>query len=162
MIPHEKERLVRILCDLNLPEGQWILSGSGVLCLHGIERDRPMGDVDIFVATRLWFEILRSAMYSEDTWKVWTTDPEDPARRSDPPYLYKEMHGIEVNIFSAWRRRQVGNIDVAWWIANAEMVDGWPCVALQFLLDWKDALGRAKDATDIERIQEYLKRRKAA
>lgn len=167
MLPHEKQRLLRVLEDLNLPEDQWILSGSGSLVMHGIERDRPMGDVDIFCATRLWFDlyheglvgIIREGSYAP--WHVWTTDPDDPKRRADPPYLYKEIHGIEVNVFHSWRKRGVGDIDVAFWLANAEIIDGIPCVSLQFMLDWKEQIGRAKDQTDIERIKEFLvKRRK--
>jgi hypothetical protein len=169
MIPHEKPRLIRVLKDLSLPKGQWVLSGSGVMCLHGIERDRPMGDVDIFVATRVWFDLLFGGLYktisgpprSLDGWSVFTTEPTDPDRRCDPPYLFKEMHGIEVNIFSDWRLREVGNIDAAKLIREAEMVEGWPCATLEFLLDWKDQVGRAKDTRDIEVLRKHLSRRKA-
>jgi hypothetical protein len=120
MIPHEKQRLLKVIADLNLPEGQWFLSGSGVLVMHGIDRGRPMGDVDIFLATRPWFELLGSSLfdYNRQNWNVFTTNPEDPKRRVDPPYLYKEMHGIEVNIFFNWRHRSVGDIDVAHWMNN--------------------------------------------
>jgi hypothetical protein len=42
--------------------------GLGVMCLHGIERDRPMGDVDIFVATRVWFDLLFGGLYKTISW----------------------------------------------------------------------------------------------
>ena len=166
MIPHEKQRLEKVLHALNLPEGQWALSGSGVLVLHGIERNRPMGDVDIFLATRPWFDLFFRSINPAQLhvpvakpWQIFTTIPEDPKRRMDPPYLYKEMHGIEVNVFHQWRQRNIGDIDTAHWVNNAEKVQGWPCVPLQFLLDWKCEVGRAKDQNDIERIKEYLQRR---
>ena len=169
----EAPRLKKILYELDLPAGQWVLSGSGVMVLHGIERDRPMGDVDIFLATRSWFDLYHAGLFfgvmqgarledKREGWKIWTTHPNNPAERSDPPYLFKTIHGLEVNIFSGWRKRGVGDIDVAHWIHNAQRVDGIPCIPLQFLLDWKDAMGRAKDATDIERIREHLKRQEGS
>jgi hypothetical protein len=167
MIPHEKPRLIRVLEDLDLPEGQWVLSGSGVMCLHGIERDRPMGDVDIFLATRTWFRYYHEGLVGlldpntqNHPWKVFTTDPDDPDRRCDPPYLYKEMHGIEVNIFSSWRLRGIGDINASELIRDAEMVEGWPCASLEFLLSWKDEVGRAKDTKDIEVLKKHLERKK--
>lgn len=167
MIPHEKTRLLRVLDDLNLPEGQWFLSGSGVLVMHGIDRGRPMGDVDIFLATRPWFELYHEGLVgiirepeSFQPWRVFTTEPTDSKRIVDPPYLYKEMHGIEVNVFYNWRRRNVGDIDVAHWMINAEKIEGVPCTPLQYMLDWKMEVGRAKDTTDIERIREHLERKK--
>jgi len=161
--PTEKPRLLKILYELDLPKGQWVLSGSGVLVLNGIERDRPMGDVDIFVATRTWFELfyqsIENAMLhieSGDYWRIFTTDPTDVKRRADPPYLYRMMHGIEVNVFSDWRKRGIGDIDVAFWLANPEMVEGIPCLPVKFLLDWKEQMGRAKDQTDIESIKKWM------
>lgn len=144
----ERERLVAILTELELPAGQWVLAGSGSLVIRGIERPRPMGDVDIFIATRTWF-----MMEHTRTWSVFTTDPNDRKRRCDPPYLFKELYDLEVNVFGSWRLRSNGNIDAAWWIHNAEDVDGWPCVPLQLLLDWKRSEGRAKDVDDIKIIE---------
>jgi hypothetical protein len=170
MIPHEKDRLEKVLQDMHyefgpqLQQNRWVLAGSGVLCLHGIDRGRPMGDVDIFCATRLWYDLYVKGLVGlardgEQPWRVFTTDPDDPKRRVDPPYLYKEMHGIEVNVFCGWRKRATGNIDVGNWIHNAELVEGWPCVPLQFLLDWKEEEGRAKDVTDIAQIKKFLEKR---
>lgn len=161
-LPGEKPRLLRILRELDLPEGQWVLNGSGVLVMHGIERDRPMGDVDIFVATRLWFDLYHASLMAppsdgqQPPWSIFTTDPDDPKRRCDPPYLFRDMHGIEVNVFSNWRRRSVGDIDVNWSILNAEMIEGIPCYPLRGILDWKEQVGRAKDSTDIAAIRRHL------
>lgn len=165
MIPHEKPRLLRVLEDLALPEGQWALSGSGVLVMHGIERNRPMGDVDIWLATRPWFGLLS---IDDPTpwggflprWNVFTTDPENPATRCDPAFLFKEMHGIEVNIFCQWRTIGVGDINVTQWINDAELVEGIPCVPLQHILNWKDEMGRAKDSQDIEVLKKHLARKR--
>jgi hypothetical protein len=156
-------RLKAIATDLNIPNGRWVLAGSGSMVMHGI--DRRMRDVDIFCATQTWFSLMSRAigetLSGEHKWSVFATDPDDPQKRCDPPYLYRTMHDIEVNVFSGWRRRGVGDIDVAFWIHNAVMVDGIPCVNLQFILDWKLEVGRDKDVADIPLLQEYLERQHA-
>lgn len=151
---NDKERLNRILQELDLPKGQYALAGSGVLVLHDIERPKQMGDVDIFLATRPWF-----ALHGRGDWSVFTTDPNDARRRSDPPYLFKTLHGLEVNIFSEWRNRDVGNINVGQWIHSAVEVgpNKWPCVRLDFLLDWKRSVRRPKDIDDIRILTEALR-----
>lgn len=153
----EKERIKQIAADLALPEGQWVLSGSGILIMHDIKRAKPMGDVDIFVATRVWIDMLLASVHGFGRkWGVYTTDPADSATRCDPPYLYCDMYGIEVNIFSSWRTRHVGDLDVNFLIHNAQPVDGIPCYSLQFILDWKRETGRAKDVDDIRILEEHL------
>lgn len=151
----ERQRLDRVLRQLNLPKGRWVLSGSGVMVLHGM--DRKMGDVDIFIATRCWFDLLATGL-----WQVYTTDPDDFKRRADPPYLYRTVGDIEVNVFFDWRKRGVGDIDVNFWLHNAEYVGGWPCIPLAFILYWKQEVGRAKDYHDIVAIQEHLGKGEAA
>jgi hypothetical protein len=59
--PVFRENLARLLTILTqikpaLPDGQWFLNGSAVLYLHDIWTGRPMGDLDVFLATRPWFE----------------------------------------------------------------------------------------------------------
>lgn len=151
-VDQERERLVAILRDLDLPPGGFCLSGSAVLVLHGIQRSKEMGDLDIFIPTRTWFQL-----YESGEWSLWTTDPEDPTRRHDPPYLIREVRGLEVNVFSEWRKRGVGDIDVAFWTCNSELVKGWPCVRLEFVLNWKEAVGRDKDLDDIKLLRQYLR-----
>lgn len=41
----DRERLERILGELALPEGQWVLSGSGILTLHGLDRHKDVHDI---------------------------------------------------------------------------------------------------------------------
>jgi hypothetical protein len=54
---------------------------------------------------------------------------------------------------------EVGDINAAELIREAEMVEGWPCASLEFLLDWKDEVGRAKDTRDIEVLRKHLERK---
>jgi hypothetical protein len=149
----DRSRLLNIARDLNIPSGRWVLAGSGAMVMHGI--DRTMRDVDIFCATATWLSIY-SERYRGHPWEVFATDPDDTMRRCDPPYLYRTMHDIEVNVFQSWRKRGVGDIDTAFWIHNAEMVGDIPCVSLQFLLDWKIEVGRSKDIADIALLKARL------
>jgi hypothetical protein len=168
---NEVERIKRICRDLNLPDKQWILNGSGVLALHGIDRGRPMGDMDVFCTTEAWFRMLRREELLIDdapggqlgryvSWNVFTTDGRDPRRMCDPPYLYAEMYGLEVNIFFSWRERPhergAGDMYIPDYIAAAEIVDGIPCAPLGFLISWKLTTGRTKDLTDVIAIREHL------
>lgn len=156
-VEFERGRLVRIIDRLNLERGQWALCGSGVMLMHRIDRGRAMGDVDIFVATRQWMEMVHGSIVGTGLdWKVFTTDPSDPRRRCDPPYLYRHIDGIEVNVFFEWRKRGIGDIDVNDMIRNAEMVDGVPCAPLDFLLRWKEEVGREKDTSDIMLLRSHL------
>lgn len=158
-LSQEAERIHRIMDVLALPPGQFMLSGSAVMVLHGIQRHKPMGDLDVFLAARPWMElacIQTKEVSVHGVWRVWTTDPADPLCAYDPPYLIRELFGLEVNVFPWWRRRGVGDIDVAFWAANAETVAGLPCVPLGLLLDWKVQLGRDKDLRDILAIREHL------
>lgn len=164
---NERERIHRIVNDLALTDGRYVLAGSAVMVLHGI--DRAPRDIDIFVATATWFNIYNTTEASQFTglgsspanlltrvWSLFVTDPDDRMRRSDPPYLYRVMHGIEVNIFHSWRKRGIADIDVAFWLHNAEIVDGIRCIPLNCLLHWKEVLGRAKDQVDIEVLKLHL------
>lgn len=150
-MPDDYNRLQRIMTALDLPDDQYAIAGSGALVLNGVERTRPMGDLDIFIATRTWF-----GLYHEPDWSVFTTDPNDRKRRCDPPYLFKTIEGLEVNVFSEWRKRGHGDINVGQWIYSAVLAGGWPCVRLDFLLDWKESVGRDKDLSDISAIKRHL------
>lgn len=148
----EAEQIDRILIDLALPRGQWVLAGSGVMVLHGIEREKSLSDLDIFCSTHLWFDL----MSANKGWCWWATQGMDPARRCDPPYLYKTVEDLEVNLFYGWRARNYGNINVNMSIETAEEVKGWPCMKLPRLLSWKQAANREKDQADIKAIKATL------
>lgn len=151
---NEAKQIDRILIGLALPRGQWVLAGSGVMVLHGIEREHPLSDLDIFCSTRLWFDRLYD--YAGGGWRVYTTSPMDPARKCDPPYLYKVIDGLEVNLFFGWRARDYGNLNVNSTIEYAEEVAGWPSMTLGKLLAWKQAANREKDQSDIMAISALL------
>ena len=152
-----RRRVTRILDELALPSNQYMINGSGAMLLQGISeevRGRPIGDLDIFCATRLWFDL-----YHKDFWQLVTPNPEDPDRRCDPPILRSFMYELEINVFSSWRWRTYGNFDVNGIIRNAILVDGrYPCAHLNFILAWKKEVRRDKDITDIEVIERFKSR----
>lgn len=143
--------LDQLVCENVLKPGNWVLAGSGVMVLEGLERERPMGDVDIFMATRDWLHA-----YNICRWDIFTTEPDDPKRRCDPPYLFKEVEGLEVNLFAQWRVRGIGDIDVNQWVHSSQDIKGWPCVPLRLLFDWKRSVGRAKDMDDIRIMSNHF------
>lgn len=150
-----RERIVRILGDLGLPSSQYMINGSGAMILQGIteeERGRPVGDLDIFCATRLWMDLLFS-----QKWQLVTPNPTDAHHRCDPPILRAVMYGLEVDIFHSWRWRTYGNFDVNGIIANAVLVENrWPCAKLEFILAWKREVLRDKDITDVKVLERRL------
>lgn len=157
-----REQIVRVLNDLFLPSSQYMINGSGAMFLQGIteqERGRALGDLDIFCATRLWFDLLFYRLQTHDDvkWQLVTPSPADPLRRCDPPILRTFMYGLEVDVFHSWRHRRRGNFDVNGIIANAVLVDGrWPCATLEFVLAWKRDTLRPKDVEDIKVLERRL------
>lgn len=157
------ECITRILNELALPPSQYMVNGSGAMILQGItekERGRPVGDLDIFCATRLWFDLLYGN--GKNVWQLVTPSPDDPDRRCDPPILRAFMYELEINVFSAWRWRTYGNFDVNGIIRNATLVDGrYPCAHLNFILAWKREVRRKKDLEDVEVIEHFKEARNA-
>lgn len=167
---HECERIHKIWNALALPDGQGMLNGSGVLALHGIERGRPMGDMDVFTTTQAWFDILNGRNQTRMAdgppghrlvdWHVFTTEGRDPRRQCDPPYLYATMYGLEVNIFYSWRQRPdddgAGDMYTPHYLRAAEVVDGIPCAPIGFIIHWKLTTGRTKDLTDVIAMRSHF------
>ena len=153
----EREKIVGICEALDLPKDQYCVCGSGVMVMHGIERDRPMGDLDIFCTTALWFKLYED-ISGGLTWGLFLPDPYDAKRRCDPPYLFINMMELEVNVFFDWRLRDVGNIDVNEMIAGATEIDGIPVASLMTLYQWKSDILREKDEPDLRAIEEYFRR----
>jgi hypothetical protein len=154
-----KVKVKHIITELHIPHGRFVLAGSGVMVMHGM--DREPRDLDIFTTTRQWFGMMKELTWAAggtltSLWNLWTPEPDDHVARCDPPYLYRRMHDLDVTVYFHWRQRGVGDIDGNFWIHNAEVVDGIPCLPLPMLLAWKESMGRAKDAVDIVSIRGFL------
>jgi len=151
----DREKVEQILRALHFPLGQYVIGGSGSMLLHGIDRD--LRDLDIFVSTALWFRLYES---TELTWGLVLPDPNVDAEKADPPILTVRFLELDVEVYFNYRRRSIGDIDVAFWLKNFVLADGWPCIPLPILRGWKDQVGRAKDARDIELIDAWLDKAK--
>jgi len=126
--------------QLDLPTGEYVVLGSGVLGALGI---RAIADVDLLVTPRL-FTRLR-----ERGWEYSTLDYDGQLRE-------KLTFGVAEAFQDFWYGDQ--KPDPAQLIANAELIKGIPFLPLAALLKIKHVLGRPKDQSDITLIENYLAR----
>lgn len=151
----EREKIISILTALRLPRGQYIVAGSGAMVLHEVPRTRPIGDLDIFVSTALWFQLYENA--NGFIWGLFVPDSRDVKRKADPPYLFANFLGIEVNVFFDWRKRETGNFNVAEALERRIFTkDHWPTLDLPTVLRLKQESHRDKDLDDIAVLEEVL------
>jgi hypothetical protein len=151
-------RLNRILDNCGIEPDKFVVGGSAVMALRGM--DREVGDLDLFVATRTWFDIYHAGLLGifeghKMPWKMYTTEPDDPHRACDPPFLYRTVDGLEINVFHAWRTRGYADINLAEWLHSPEFVRGWRCAPLSALYNWKREARREKDLPDLRMIEEW-------
>lgn len=132
-ICHEVKRL-------DLPSGEYIVIGSGILGALGI---REVGDIDLLVTPRV-FEMLRD--------RGWTYEvAEYDGRKRD------KLSSGSAEAFKDFWYGDV-NPDPARMIAEAIFIKDIPFLSLEKLLEIKRAFSREKDLADICLIEAYLKR----
>lgn len=159
----ERQRIIDICDNMHFPPDEYIVVSSGSMIMHGItqeERGKPMGDLDIFCTTSLWFHLTNQVSFSEtdderlllrkEQWNIVVPNPRDKTRRADPPILRRMLYGLNVDVFFNWRTRPKGNLDVNFLLNQAIFINDIPCVPMQHVYDWKCEVGRAKDQRDIE------------
>lgn len=129
--------IIREVKSLNLPEGKYVVFGSGPLQVHGI---RQSSDIDILTTPEL-YDRLKNQGWDEGRW--------------EPPYPGSYLYRGNFQIVNNWNYG-VYNPDPRQLIDTAEIIDGVPFVPLQEVLLWKRAFGREKDKEDIRLIEEYL------
>jgi len=125
---------------LDLPSGEYVVLGSGVLGALGI---RAIADVDLLVTPRLF------AQLRERGWEYSTMDYTGHLRE-------KLTFGVAEVFQDFWYGDQTPDPEKL--IANAEMIKGVPFLPLAELLKIKHVLGRPKDQSDIKLIESYLAR----
>lgn len=126
--------------NLNLPLGQYVVVGSGIMQALGIKEAR---DIDIVVIPEL-FEKCKQEGWEQISW----TYPE----KLGQIYLRKgfvELY-LDVNCGSC-------NPTTEELIENAEIINGVPFIGLDQLISFKKAYGKEKDFADIKLIEEYQK-----
>ncbi|TSC89985.1 MAG: hypothetical protein G01um10145_416 [Microgenomates group bacterium Gr01-1014_5] len=132
----EFQKLVKQLKELNLPEDQHVVVGSGALAARGM---REANDFDVLVTKQLWDRLASN-------YKVEIT-PEgiENINLGDIQILGKGSVFSDENI-----------ADLQTLIQTAEAVEGVCFINLPYLKKFKQKLGREKDLKDIELIDRYL------
>jgi len=128
-------KLENLLCELrelNLPNGQFVIFGSGPM---GIRRLREINDIDVIVTPDLWKQLI---------------DNYDPI---DHDHGLKKITIGKVEILNG-SYPNVGSIEEL--IADADLIDGLPFVQLAKVLDWKRLRCELKDQQDIPIIENFL------
>ena len=120
---------------LHFPVGQYVVFGGGILEALGI---RNTYDVDVMVTSELFEKLRESKIYKEEV-------------RWGKIFLIGDQ--IEIGTKLDWENYST-TIEKA--INTATIIDGVPFLNLQETIKFKKAMGREKDFTDIELINEYL------
>lgn len=125
---------------LNLPHGQYVVVGSGIMAAKGI---RPVNDLDI-VVTPAVFEIFKEL-------KGWELLPWTKEGIEGKEWL----RNGEVEIYEQLSRKE-GSLSVEDLLKDSEIINGVPFITLDKLVEFKRAYGRAKDFEDVCTIENYL------
>lgn len=127
------------LKKLNLPKGKYAVFGSGPLAIRGLRENK---DIDIMVKSGLWKELKKK--YPDRIKK--TKD-----NKAESIHL-GNIEILEIN-YQDWSSFID---DPNKLIDQAEIIQGFPFVKLDHLLECKKIMNREKDWKDIELINNYL------
>jgi len=114
--------------ELNLPDGKYAIFGSGPLAVRGL---RDSSDLDVIVKEELWEKLSKK-------------------------YSLNKNGGLQIGnieVYNKWLEDK--NINHL--IDSAEKIAGYKFVKLEYVLAWKETMGRDKDKKDVELIKKYLK-----
>jgi hypothetical protein len=128
------------LKKLNLPSGQYIVVGSGVMSAKGI---RPTSDLDIVTTPKI-FEQYKKMV----GWKLleWTK----------PDIRGKEwLRNGAVELYQQFSLKS-GSLSVVDLLEDSEVINGVAFMSLEQLIKYKKEYGRPKDFEDIRLIQDYI------
>jgi len=128
--------LIEKIKGLNLPFGEYVVIGGGILEVLNI---RPAVDIDVAVLSQLYKQLKETGEWKE-------------SEKHGKYCLEKETFEIATGVSCGDYKPAVEEI-----IASAMLVDGIPFMNLEELCKFKKALGREKDFKDIELINNYLK-----
>jgi len=134
----------------NVPNESYALGGSAVLALRGL---RAIRDLDIYVSPEFYRQLLGW------NWTEWEPNPHDPVGFNRQKYLMKVQDHITCTAAREWKHQGAPQrIEVQEFITEPEMVEGFPCIPLHVIFEWKKIVGRPKDVQDIQLIEEFLSR----
>jgi len=129
----EFDKLLSELKKLNLPKGKYAIFGSGPLAIRGL---RDTNDLDVLVKSDIFEEL--KVKYPQDI--------------SKHPCNCLVIGNIEIG--ETWQ----GDSDkVNEMIDNAEEINGFSFVKLDYVIGWKKQRGTEKNKRDLELIEEFLR-----
>ncbi|PLS80851.1 hypothetical protein CYG49_03740 [Candidatus Saccharibacteria bacterium] len=134
--------MIKILDELQLPKGEWVVFGGACLTAHDI---RDTSDLELFVTPRLFKQL------KEQGWEERITNS------TDALYVTKIYHEVPILAFiQCGSHKWVPN--VASYLADPVVIDGHPFMSLHEMYEWKKATARPKDKVDVRLIEEHMKR----
>ncbi len=130
-------RLLAEFRKLKLPDGKYVIYGSGPLGVRGI---REIHDLDVVVTDDLYQKLLKKYPKKEI---------------NDEKKKFIKLGKIELIPASYSLIRNIKKV-----IAEADIIDDLKFIKLEDLIKWKKKMARPKDFEDIKLIKEYLKKKK--
>ena len=130
-----------ILQQLNLPLGQYAVTGSGPL---GIRNLRPVGDIDLIVSPKLKNELIAKYGMTDDGKVKKVVFPQGNMEAFWEGSFYTQPKDPQTPT-------------VADIISRAEIIEGLAFASLEDILYFKRKMNRDKDLKDIVLIEEWQK-----
>ena len=137
--------LLAELRQLNLPEGEYVVFGSGPMEIHGI---RKAGDLDLLITGTLWDVLVAQGHQPKvDDWEF-----------DDADGIHRQIHTEQIKIGNIEMYREWGYIKEtpAEVIADADIYEGIRFGKLAYVLESKRNFNRPKDKIDVKLIEDYL------
>lgn len=122
---------LQVLKELNLPDDQYVIWGSGPLAIREIREAR---DVDLVVNKKLWNEL---------SLKYVVQGVEKNLIKIDNIEIWKDLLNLTDVIDDV--------------ISAREIIEGFPFMNLSYTLIWKKFWSSKKDPGDILLIEKFLK-----
>jgi len=137
----ENQKKFEEVKQLNLPIGQYAITGSGPM---GVRNLKKIGDIDIIIIFKLWKSL------SE---KYGIIDQKSVRKIV--------IVGTSIEIFYEHSfynlPKETEEPSVSERIAQSEIIEGLPFESLKHVLYYKQRMGREKDLDDIKIIQDWQK-----
>lgn len=140
---YDKASVANEIRALGLVVGTYVMIGGSGLALRGIRETR---DIDV---------VVRSEIFSQLVEAGWELDPAYEARRQR-----QRIKRGSVEIYpDMYLNAEQRFVDLDELIASAELVDGIPCLSLDWLRRFKSGdQAQEKDRDDVRLIDGYLQK----
>ena len=136
-ILNKNEQKFAAIKKLNLPLGQYIITGSGAL---GARNLREIGDIDILVVPELWKSLAEKYGVVNEGVEEKVVFPDGLIEALWEGSFVSDDHAPTI------KER----------LLQADMIDGLPFESLEHVLYYKRKMGRDKDLKDILIIEKFL------